>query len=49
MATKKNGKVLVQVTLSEVIYQKLRRMAFDEEVTVNTMIRQIIEKTVSKK
>lgn len=48
MATRKHGKVLLQVSLSEEVYQILRKMAFDEEVTVNQMVVKIVEKQVKK-
>lgn len=36
-----NGKYRIQVSLSENEYQKLRKMAFDMEVTVNELMRVI--------
>lgn len=35
----KDGKYRIQVSLSESEYQKLRRMAFEKEVTVNELLR----------
>lgn len=39
MAKMINGKYRIQISISETDYQKLRRMAYDNEVTVNELIR----------
>lgn len=49
MPKRKNGKVLVQISIPEEIYQILRKLAYEEEVTVNQMIVKRLTSSVSRK